>query len=193
MSHYFICLILCIKVEKYITSDQLLLVKCTWSAFDSSVKRVSRAARLTDDIVCLKNGQTRGTRTVNDCCMLEWTRGVLIWQQSGKGPCKSTTKWINTTLLQGYSFNPWLDSRVSFHLIVFVASLLSGRCALCALCKSSSHQVQPASWQTTDTPWNTQPQSTGETICLPPDTRWAKYLSLLYLRLSFCTYFDRVS
>ena len=55
----------------------LLRSKFTWSALDSRVKRVSSAARLTDDIVCLKNGQTRGTRIVNDCCMLEWTRQCM--------------------------------------------------------------------------------------------------------------------
>lgn len=44
----------------------------TCSDLDSSVKRVSSAARRTDDIVCLKKGQTRGTRTVRECCILEW-------------------------------------------------------------------------------------------------------------------------
>lgn len=52
---------------------QLLLERFTWSALDSRVKSVSSAARLTDDMVCLKKGQTRGTRTVRDCCMLNWT------------------------------------------------------------------------------------------------------------------------
>ena len=45
---------------------------------ESRVKRVSSAARLTDDMVCLKNGQTRGTRTVNDCCMLQGTEACVF-------------------------------------------------------------------------------------------------------------------
>ncbi|TNN37596.1 hypothetical protein EYF80_052237 [Liparis tanakae] len=43
----------------------LPLLSFTSSALDSSVKSVSSAALLTDDMVCLKNGQTRGTRTVS--------------------------------------------------------------------------------------------------------------------------------
>lgn len=45
--------------------------KPTWSALDKRVKRVSSAALRTEDIVWRRNGQTRGTRTVSDCWMLE--------------------------------------------------------------------------------------------------------------------------
>ena len=42
----------------------------TWSALESRVNRVSRAARRTEEMVCLRKGQTRGTRMVRHCSRL---------------------------------------------------------------------------------------------------------------------------